>query len=138
MSHFFNISNHPSGKWTEKQMVAARTYATDGFEREVIDVLHPMLDPMDSGEEILKIAKQFLCDLEAEHGIEDGDVFLVQGEYVFCMAIVSLLLAQTSKMVTCVSATTERRVSELPDGSCRRWFEFCQFRQYYVAEHLPY
>lgn len=136
--HFFNISNHPSGKWTEKQMVAARTYKVDDVEREIVDILHPVLDPLSSGKEVYNIAQELLCDIDANYGIEDGDVFLVQGEYVFCMAIVSMLQAQTAKTVYCVSATTERRVSELPDGSCRRWFEFCQYREYVMAEHLPY
>ena len=135
---FLNITNHPSINWPEGQMTAARTFGIsveDDPWRVLIDVPHPKIDPYASTEDVYRQVLAFLTDITEQFGpIGQGDVCLVQGEYTFVTALVSVL---TNAGVTCVTATTERKVQEYPDGSVRRWFEFVQFRPYILVDALP-
>lgn len=117
---FFNVSNHPSNKWSEAQKAAALAL-TDG---EIIDVPFPNVPPTASEEDVDKLAD------EITGKIGPGHVAMVQGEF-------SLTFKATSKLksrgVTVVVATTERNSKETvqPDGTVKKEtvFEFCRFRR---------
>lgn len=138
MKRFFNITSHPSVNWPENQAIAAKTYdisRDDDPWRELIDLAHPKIDPSASPMDVYNQARKFLDDAKLQYGaIGPDDICLVQGEYTFVTCLVSML---TNAGVTCVTATTERKVQEFPDGSVRRWFEFVQYRPYILVDALP-
>lgn len=117
---FFNVSNHPSNKWSEAQKAAALAL-TDG---EIIDVPFPNVPPTASEEDVDKLADEITSK------IGYGHVAMVQGEFSLTFKVTSRL---KNRGVTVVVATTERNSKETvqADGTVKKEtvFDFCQFRR---------
>lgn len=126
---FINHSNHPSNKWTQEQLDAAKDYCrvfNPNAEVEIIDVPFPNIDPDDSNiavaHQAIRQAQEFE-KLSLNHRV----ILHVMGEMTYTYNIVK---ACTDMGIVCIASTTERINAENPDGSKTVQFKFCQFRQY--------
>lgn len=118
---FINLSNHPSGKWDEKQLAEAGRYG------ELRDMVFPGV-PADSTEtEVDEMADQLVEAVLQQK----PDCVMCQGEFTLTYRIVERLKARG---VLVVAACSERRVCEQvqADGTVEKIsvFQFCRFRQY--------
>jgi len=124
---FYNISNHPSAKWSAEQLTAARSLGG-----EVRDVAFPNVAPGASYLEVATMANGLVLGL----GAKPGDVCMVQGEFTLTYML-TWLLRRGGCVV--VAACTDRKVQErvLEGGKVEKTatFEFVQFRE--VVEPPP-
>ncbi len=133
MRVLFNISNHPSDKWGEKQIQAAKELA------DVIkDCQFPNVPPKATSYEVrttaLEIANEIAKQKHFQQDVE-GITVHVMGEMTLTFAIVAAL--QNLKLdIRCIASCTERIVTEMPDGTKQSKFEFVQFRHYPHIELL--
>lgn len=119
---FLNISNHPSEKWGEQQLTAAKALG------EVVDLPFPTVDQSASEEEIGKLADGMVTEIMTKW--PDCDITAhIMGELTLTFALVRKLSA---KGVMCVASTTERIVVDNPDGTKTSKFSFCQFRAFAI------
>lgn len=117
---FINYTNHPSKKWSCKQLEAAQEYG------EIYDIPFPAINPEMSREEIIKIAKNEFIKITAKN----PNCVLCQGESVLSYYLVSMLKENQVKVV---AACSERHVNEKTEnGKVIKVteFEFIQFREY--------
>lgn len=118
--NFYNISNHPSAKWSEEQLKAAKVLVNGG---EVIDVHFPNVPPTATSKEVQDLAWAIMA------GVEQGSTCMIMGEssLVFGLVMVAFI-----KRLNVVVSTTERKVVETAglDGVVVKTatFEFCGFR----------
>lgn len=120
---FINLSNHPSNKWSQKQLAAATEYG------DVIDMAFPNIDSEASETEIDCLVFQYwekIQDVAQDCLIGDLAVHIM-GEQTFCYRMIKLL---NDNGVPCLASTTKRDVVENPDGTKTVKFEFCRFRIY--------
>lgn len=117
---FINLSNHPSDKWSNAQIEAARKYG------EIVDLPFPQVDPNGDEVYIAQLADQ--CIREANE-ISHGQSFTVHvmGEMTLTHALVCRF---RSVGVPCVASTTQRKVTEQSDGTKTSEFQFIRFRNY--------
>lgn len=119
---FWNLSNHPSVKWTEAQRAAALALAPGA---EVVDVPFPDVDPyLDTSAlkaEAAAVVEGWGAPSAGERRVVAA---MVAGEPLMCMELVGALEARG---VRCYSATTRRVVEEV-NGEKRSRFEFVRFR----------
>ncbi len=117
---FINLSNHPSNRWTAEQAEAAKKYG------DIIDLLFPTVDP--NGDETYISG---LADTYCQKAIElaEGKAFAVHlmGEMTLTYALVARF---KDKGIPCMASTTERIITELPDGRKVSCFKFVKFRKY--------
>lgn len=123
MATFFNLTNHPSAKWSDEQKASALLMV--GGDAEIVDIPFPNIPPEATGREVRKTAFDYL--VKYFDGADTESVVLVQGEMVFTFNMVNLL--QTER-IRCVAATTERKVEERPNGEKVSVFKFVRFRNY--------
>ena len=118
---FINLSNHPSNKWDEKQMEAAKQYG------EIIDIHFPDISAQADESEIVRLAEQYLNRIKDYHCA----AVMIQGEFTFTYHLVKLL---EKTGIPALAACSERKVEEIvnSDGSVSRImdFRFVRFRKY--------
>ncbi|MBX2990250.1 MAG: CRISPR-associated protein [Bacteroidetes bacterium] len=123
-----NLSNHPLSKWSHEQREAAeKQFGT------VEDIPFPQLDPAASLESIREIVQQYVWKCEeriAENTTTESNAVHLMGEFTFTYLFVKEM---EPRGILCVASTTERIVTENPDGSKTTVFKFVQFRPYFVA-----
>ena len=116
---FINLTNHPSERWSEEQLNAARCYG------EIVDLSFPIIEPTFTREDIMFLVRE--CT-ETILGLTDGNVVVhVMGEMTFTYNLVNAL---KEKGITCLASTTERNTIMTPDGKKISEFKFVQFREY--------
>ncbi|MBP5595685.1 MAG: hypothetical protein J6Y02_09910 [Pseudobutyrivibrio sp.] len=130
---FINCTNHPSTSWSQAQIDAAHDLGD-----EIIDIDFPNVPPTATYEEVEDLVKELRKKIFEAAG-EDEAVVLLQGE-----TTVLSILAETSgynrsydlnvnyvagRHLQCVTACSERRCCENPDGTRTYKFEFVQFRK---------
>lgn len=116
---FINLSNHPSDKWSEEQINAARSYG------EIVDMAFPVIEPILTKEDILRLVKVFTKMIVDNR---DGKTVVhVMGEMTFTYNLVNAL---KELGITCLASTTERNTVMTPDGKKISEFKFVQFREY--------
>ena len=118
---FINHTNHPSARWSQEQLSAAKIYG------EIIDIPFPLINATSTTDEISELVK---TNLEKILALEPA-IVLCQGEFNYTFAMVEGLKNVGVKVV---AATSERIAVEeiLTDGSTRQvsTFRFVQFREY--------
>lgn len=124
MATFFNLTNHPSAKWSDEQKAAA-LQMVGGEDGKIVDIPFPYISPDATKLDVRKTV--YDCYAKYFDGANRNDVVLVQGEMVFTFHIVNLL---QSECIRCVAATTERIVEERPNGEKVSVFKFVKFRKY--------
>ena len=112
-----NLTNHPSTRWTNKQLTTA--LAAYG---QVKDLPFPPIPPTDGPTEIAARADEYAHDIEA---MQPSAVHL-QGEMVFTYALTKRLLARGMPVI---ASASERKV-EMVDGRKVVQFDFVRFRAY--------
>lgn len=122
---FVNFSNHPSTRWSEDQLKAAREYG------DVFDVPFPTVPASATADEVLSLAAVQAVTILALR----PDIVLVQGEMTTVFAVVSELQAAG---IHCCAACSDRLSEErvLPDVTTEKvsTFKFIQFREYPECE----
>lgn len=122
---FVNFSNHPSNRWSEDQLAAARVYG------EIEDIPFPSISSSATAEEVLSLSKNAALGIIFMR----PSMVLVQGEMTTVYAVVAALQAAG---VPCCAACSDRVSEErvLPDGSTEKvsTFKFVQFREYPECE----
>ncbi len=115
-----NLSNHPSGAWSESQIAAAQ----EQFGGIIEDWAFPNISPHATAEEVSHLAEDYFRRItqvtprpQAVH---------LMGEMTFTFSLVRRLLANG---IRCVASTTERDVVE-HEGVKTSRFRFVQFRDY--------
>ena len=121
-----NFTNHPSDKWSEAQMKAAKEKY--GY---VVDYKFPEVPPEADEEEIKKLADKYFRMITAAFDSCANEPFPIavhiQGEFTLVYRLVSLL---KSSDIKCIASTTRRIVQENDDGTRTYRFEFVRFREY--------
>lgn len=117
---FINLTSHPSAKWGEVQRNAAMQYG------KIEDVSFPMVQPNATHEEILMLAEDLHQAITEKYGKNIAAVHIM-GEFTLCYALIQLFKADGIK---CLASTTERIVTDNPDGTKTSTFKFVQFREY--------
>lgn len=115
-----NLTNHSSHNWSEAQKFAASVYG------DIIDYAFPMVSPSISKIEILNIAEFIFHDIVEKYGVENSTIHIM-GEFTLCYALINMFKAEG---MLCLASTTERIVTENPDGTKTSTFKFVQFREY--------
>lgn len=116
---FINLTNHPSERWSEEQLNAARHYG------EIVDLSFPIIEPNFTKDDVMFLVKE--C-VETVLGLmEGGTVVHVMGEMTFTHNLVNAL---KEKGIVCLASTTERNTIMTPDGKRISEFKFVQFREY--------
>ena len=116
---FINLTNHPSERWSEEQLNAARQYG------EVVDVPFPIIEPTFTKDDIMLLVKE--CTETISKLMEGNTVVHVMGEMTFTHNLVNAL---KKAGITCLASTTERNTIMTPDGKKISDFKFVQFREY--------
>jgi len=121
---FYNISNHPSDKWGEKQYSEALRLGN-----KIIDIPFPNIDPKWIP---YKVELEMLRILPLNE-LTNNDIVLIQGEFTGTYFAVRTIQNMDNN-IKIVAATSERRTLEkvVPDGTTVKetYFEFIQFREY--------
>lgn len=118
-----NLSNHPSDKWSDKQLKSAiRKY------KIVVDFPFPNISPYASSSQVLKKAKAYSakCLKLLATSSDKQNAAHVMGESTFTFALVKIL---KSKKIKCIASTTTRKVVE-KQSSRTYYFSFVKFREY--------
>ena len=118
---FLNHTNHPSDKWSNEQISAAKMFG------EIVDLPFPNIPPQFDSDDIKKIVAENLQEILK---ISPAAV-LCQGEFNYTFEMVTELKKNN---IPVFAATSERIVSTLTDedGSIKRisTFRFVRFRNY--------
>ncbi|MCQ2517553.1 MAG: hypothetical protein MJ119_02225 [Lachnospiraceae bacterium] len=118
---FVNFSNHPSAKWSVKQLNEAAKYGA------IVDISFPVINNMLTDDDIYNIADMYAQEIRNLK----PDVVMCQGEFTVAHRVVNELMSSGIKVV---SACSERVVTEkvLPDGNVEKTavFIFEKFREY--------
>ena len=121
---FINFSNHPSSKWSEKQLKAA-----EEMGGTIVDIPFPNVRPELSKSDVYRMAQSIISEFRRVAGKEfPTSTFMVQGETTLCFAVISTLHVMPH-IFSVVAATTARMMTEV-DGQRTYSFEFVQFRKY--------
>jgi len=118
---FINLSNHPSEKWSEEQLSAARKYG------DIIDIPFPAIDAMCTEDDIDDYVKKYYVMVKQY----DNPVVMIQGEFTFTYRMVNCLKENGIKtLASCTDRIVEDKV--LADGRIEKTslFQFARFREY--------
>ena len=115
-----NLSNHPSTKWSEEQLLASKVYG------EVIDVPFPAVDPAGDETDVCRLVDEYEGKIKSMAADKDTTVH-VMGEMNFTYSFVKRMQGLG---ISCVASTTKRIVTELADGERITKFQFVRFRNF--------
>lgn len=125
MRNFINYTNHPSANWSEAQRQAAQIYG------EIMDMDFPEIEPQWDEEQVASLA----CHQAEEIIALKPAAVLVQGEFTFSYALISLLQqAGIRVLAACSQRCTESVINEKQETIRRSVFKFVRFRQYLSCE----
>ena len=113
-----NLTNHPSALWTEEQRQAC-----SGFDG-IMDMKFPSVDPAWDEDDIARVARDVCTRISGMEGVE---AVHIAGEHTLTFAIVTRLLKAG---IRCLTSTTERLSTDLPDGRIIKTFRFVRLRDY--------
>lgn len=115
-----NLSNHPSAKWSSEQKNAASQFG------EIVDLPFPDVDAAGNEKYIDDLASDYVNNVK--YKATNNNIFVhIMGEMTLTFAIVR----QLQKIgIPCIASTTQRLVTENPDGSKSVLFQFVRFRHY--------
>jgi len=115
-----NFSNHPSQKWSEKQLQEARKFG------EIIDLPFPDVDPNYNESEINQISIQYIQKIiDISH--QETCTVHIMGEMTLTFTIINKL---KNLNYSCIASTTKRSVNWLKQNEKSAHFSFVRFREY--------
>ena len=115
-----NLSNHPSNKWDEAQLEAAKQYG------KILDISFPVIDP-EADEAAVEMLATSYVDIIAKAAENKKTTVHLMGELTFCFALLNRL---KELKYTCIASCSARNVVDLPDGRKQVDFSFVRFRIY--------
>ena len=118
---FINYSNHPISTWSEKQILAAKKYAS-----KMVDLPFYSIDPNIDEEDVENIANSEVRKIMDIANGYDAVVHLM-GEQTLSF---SLIMKLKGKGIRCVASTTERETWDSGGNKRVVAFEFVRFREY--------
>ncbi len=122
---FINCSNHPSDKWDEKQITAAREYG------EIVDVPFLQVPPDATEEQVRDLADELFHKIAAIAKSPQDDIVMVQGEYTLTYALVNVLKEQGYRVVSaCSGRDVIERKGDNGEAIKESVFRFVRFREY--------
>lgn len=127
MKTFINYTNHPTCRWSKAQLDAAKSISD-----VIVDIPFPSISPYISASEIYSIAAE-----QAENIVRlypQETIVHISGEFTFVVAFVSYMQKYYSHKITCITSTSERNITENPDGTKTVKFDFVQFRAYITQQ----
>lgn len=117
---FINYSNHPSEKWPQAQLEAAKEFGP------VVDIPFRSIDPEADSAQIKKAVEEEAENIRAKAKGKKAVVHIM-GEMTLTYALVRKL---KEAGIRCVASTTSRVCCENADGSKTSQFNFVKFRDY--------
>ncbi|MEM1055747.1 MAG: hypothetical protein AAGI52_09470 [Bacteroidota bacterium] len=120
---FLVVTHHPPRDWCPEQREAAAEWG------ETVYLGFPVVPAEADAEHVDAMAAEMADDLTSRLvSSNDGPhAVLVAGEPTLCYPLIARLQARG---VVCLTATSERHVERLPDGTERRDFRFVRFRPF--------
>ncbi len=115
-----NLSNHPSEKWGEDQMNAAKE-----LFGEIADYPFPIVDPNAATTEIHQIAYRIYNEILVSN--TGGYSIHLMGEFTFCYQFARIC---EENQILCFVSTTKREVEVKENGEKISKFKFIKFRPY--------
>lgn len=113
-----NLSNHPSNKWSTKQLETAIT-----LYKVVTDIPFPHIDPSASLDEVSMLVDDYISKVKAM----PPATIHIMGELTFT----HIFVRECERIgIMCIAATTNRMVEEV-EGRKVVTFDFVQFRSYF-------
>jgi hypothetical protein len=125
MKLFINYSNHPTSKWGEDQLNAAKEMAD-----RVVDEPFPQINPEATEFDVVDLAKSEINRFFQTYSGYEELVIHIAGEMTFVAYFVSQINKWWAANAICITSTTKRDVVENEDGSKIVKFKFVRFRQY--------
>lgn len=125
MKLFINYTNHPTSKWLEDQLNAAKEMAD-----RIVDELFPQINPGATEFDIVDLAKNEINRLFQTYSGYNELIIHIAGEMTFTAYFVSQINKWWAANTICITSTTKRDVVENEDGSKTVKFKFVRFRQY--------
>jgi hypothetical protein len=116
---FINISNHPSSKWGDKQIKAAKRLGG-----EITDIPFPNVSPHYNRNIVEEMAESLIKQLH----LERIPVIHIMGEMTLTYNVIKRI-KEINSFILIVASTTERNVVE-KNGKKIVEFNFIQFRAY--------
>lgn len=125
---FINLTNHPSSKWSDEQVNAAKKLFCYGdSDVEIVDIPFPQIDPNIGSNQIHELVNEYVSKI-ADYTLKYVNCIVhVMGEMTFTYNIVKELM---NNGIVCVASTTDRIVEEDENGVKKSIFKFNQFRKY--------
>ncbi len=122
-TNFVNFSNHPSSKWSQEQIEAAKSMAPDG---ELNDVAFPFVPPSADENEIKDIAQKYIAEILNKNPA----AVMCMGEFGVCYHVISALKNTGIKVVySCTERRSEERTTDSGTEKVSV-FQFVRFREY--------
>lgn len=132
---FINLSNHPSNKWAQEQLYAAKKYDNPNGSNEIADIAFPNIPPDYTTEQVEEMAAGYASVIEqACYQDKIERVIHLAGELSFCFAFAKYFATHTrwaNRNITIVTACSDRISTDLGDGKKELHFIFKQFRPLY-------
>ena len=126
---FINLTNHPSDRWSEKQINAAKELGL-----EIKDIKFPNIPSNATEADVFALAKNYydivVNEFNNDKAPEEYFAVLLQGEMTFCYRLASML---SDLHINVYAACSERVVTEkVVGGKTMKTseFEFVKFRKY--------
>lgn len=118
-----NLSNHPSDKWSSRQLSAALNKYTS-----VVDLPFPHISPNATTSQVKSKAQSYLSKILKiiSSSTDKNNAVHLMGEFSFVYHLVNLL---KKKKISVVVSTTNRIVEE-SDEKKIVIFDFVRFREY--------
>lgn len=117
-----NLSNHPSDKWSEKQLrTALKVY------KSIVDLPFPNISPKASSNQVRKKAEAYLKKITSllKKSSDKNNAVHLMGEFTF----VILLYEMLKKKNISVIVSTSQRIVEEHAGKKTVVFNFIKFRK---------
>ena len=121
MTEFINHTNHPSSRWEDGQRQAAEAYGT------IVDLPFPRILADWDAQAVHRLAEENAQEILARKPM----AVLVQGEFTYTFALVSLLKdAGIAVLSACSERLVNERVDENGETIRESRFLFRRFRAY--------
>lgn len=115
---FLNLSNHASSQWSEEQLKGAHA-----FHPQIVDMPFPHVSPTADTAEVEKISISIIQEIKK---LKPVAVHLM-GEFTLTFQLAWCL---KSEGIPVMASTTQRNVTNNPDGTKTTRFTFVRFREY--------
>lgn len=118
-----NLSNHPSNKWSSKQLsTALKKY------KSIVDLPFPVISPKATTSQVKANAKRYFNEVVKliSSSSDKNNAVHLMGEFTFVYQLTSLL---KQKNISALVSTTNRIVEERA-GKKIVTFDFVRFREY--------